>query len=40
MFITVINIFSERSISFLTILKQFKISGLQTKMAFKQRFKY
>ena len=26
--------------SFLTILKLFKVSGLQTKMAFKQRFKY
>ena len=40
MFITVIYIIYERSISFLTILKLFKISGLQTKMAFKKRFKY
>ena len=30
----------ERSISFLTILKIFKISGLQTKMVFIQSFKY
>ena len=40
MYITVIYIIYERSISFLTILKLFKISGLQTKMAFKQSFKY
>ena len=40
MYITVIYIIYERSISFLTILKLFKISGLQTKTAFKQRFKY
>ena len=40
MFITVINIIYERSIRFLSILKLFKISGLQTKMVFKQRFKY
>ena len=26
--------------SFLTILKLFKVYGLQTKMAFKRRFKY
>ena len=35
-----IYIIYERSIRFLTILKLFKISGSQTKMAFKQRFKY
>jgi len=40
MYITVICIIYERSISFLTILKQFKISGLKTKIAIKQRFKY
>ena len=40
MYITVIYIIYERSISFLTILKLFKISGLQSKTAFKQRFKY
>jgi len=40
MYITVIYIIYERSISFLTILKLFKISGLQANMAFKQRFKY
>ncbi len=36
----VIYIIYERCIRFLTILKLFKVSGLQTKMAFKQRFKY
>jgi len=40
MYTTVIYIIYERSISFLTILKPFKISGKQTKMAFKPRFKY
>jgi len=30
----------ERSISFLTILKLFKITGLQTKMVFKKSFNY
>ena len=40
MYFTVIYIIYERSSIFLTILKQFKISGLQTQMAFKQRFKY
>jgi len=40
MYFTVIYIIYERSIIFLTILKLFKISGLQTQMAFKQRFKY
>ena len=40
MYITVIYIIYERSIRFLTILKQFKISGLPTKIAFLQRFKY
>ena len=40
MFITVIYIIYERSISFLTISKLFKVSGLQTKMVFKQSFKY
>jgi hypothetical protein len=40
MYIAVIYIIYERSISFLTILKLFKISGSQTKMTFKQRFKY
>ena len=39
-YITVIYIIYERRISFLTILKLFKIYGLQTKMAFKQSFKY
>jgi hypothetical protein len=38
MYITVIYIIYERSISFLTILKLFKISGLQ--MASKQKFNY
>ncbi len=37
---TVIYIIFERGISFLIILKLFKISGLQTKMVFKQSFKY
>jgi hypothetical protein len=31
---------SMKTLFFLTILKLFKMSGLQTKMAFKQRFKY
>ena len=39
-YITVLFIIFKRSISFLTILKLLKISGLQTKIAFKQRFKY
>ena len=39
MYKTVIYIIYERSICFLTILKLFKISGFQTIMAFKQRFK-
>jgi hypothetical protein len=30
----------NEALVFLTILKLFKISGLQTKMTFKQRFKY
>ena len=30
----------NEALVFLTILKLFKISGLQTKMAFKQRFNY
>jgi len=40
MYTTVIYIIFERGISFLTILKLFEYSGLQTKMVFKQRFKY
>jgi len=40
MYITVIYIIYERSISFLTILKLFEYSCLQTKMFFKQNFKY
>ena len=40
MYTTAIYIIYERSISFFTILKLFEISGLQTKMGFKQRFKY
>jgi hypothetical protein len=36
----VIYIIYERSIRFLAIFKLFKISGLQTKMVFKQSFKY
>ena len=38
--ISVIYIIYERSISFLTILKLFGFSGFQTKMVFKQSFKY
>jgi len=41
--ITVIYIIykkNERIINFLTILKLFKISGFQTKIVFKLRFKY
>jgi len=37
---TVIYIIYERSISYLTILKLFEFSGFQTKMVFKQSFKY
>ena len=40
MYITVINIIYERGISFLNNFKTLRICGLQTKMAFKQRFKY
>ena len=40
MYITVIYIIYERSISFLTILKLFEFSGFQTKLVFKQSFKY
>ena len=40
MYTTVIYIIYELNISFITILKLFKISGLQTKMVFKQSFKY
>jgi hypothetical protein len=40
MYTTDIYIIFERGISFLIILKLFKISGLQTKMVFKQSFKY
>jgi len=36
-YITVMYTIYERSISSLTILKLFKISGLQTKMALKQK---
>jgi len=40
MYITVINIIYERGIRFLNNFKTLRICGLQTKMAFKQRFKY
>ncbi len=40
MYIKVIYIIYERSISYLTILKLFEFSGFQTKMVFKQSFKY
>ncbi len=40
MYITVINIIYERGISFLNNFKTLRFCGLQTKMAFKQRFKY
>jgi len=40
MYNTVIYIIYERSISYLIILKLFEFSGFQTKMGFKQSFKY
>jgi hypothetical protein len=40
MYTTVIYIIFERGISFLIILKLFEFSGFQTKMVFKQSFKY
>ena len=40
MYTTVIYIIYERSISYLIILKLFEFSGFQTKMVFKQSFKY
>ena len=40
MYTTVICIIFERGISFLIILKLFEFSGFQTKMVFKQNFKY
>jgi len=40
MYTTVIHIIYERSISFLIILKSCEFSGFQTKLVFKQSFKY
>ena len=40
MYTTVICIIYERGISFLIILKLFEFSGFQTKMVFKQNFKF
>jgi hypothetical protein len=40
MYTTVIYIIYERGISFLITLKLFEFSGFQTKMVFKQSFKY
>ena len=40
MYTTVIHIIYERSISFLIILKLCQFSGFQTKLVFKQSFKY
>ena len=40
MYTTVICIIYERGISFLIIFKLFEFSGFQTKMVFKQNFKY
>ncbi len=40
MYTTVIYIIYERSISFLIILKLFEFPGFQTKLVFKQSFKY
>ncbi len=40
MYTTVIYIIYEPGISFLIILKLFEFSGFQTKMVFKQNFKY
>jgi len=40
MYTTVIHIICERSISFLIILKLCEFSGFQTKLVFKQSFKY
>jgi len=40
MYTTVIYIIFERGISFLISLKLFEFSGSQTKMVFKQSFKY
>jgi len=40
MYTTVIYIIYERGISFLIILKLCEFSGFQTKMVFKQCFKY
>jgi len=40
MYTTVIYIIFERGISFLIILKLFDFSSFQTKMVFKQSFKY
>ena len=40
MYTTFIHIIYERSISFLIILKLCEFSGFQTKLVFKQSFKY
>jgi hypothetical protein len=40
MYTTVIYIINERSISLLIILKLFEFFSFQTKMVFKQNFKY
>ena len=40
MYTTVMHIIYERSISFLIILKLCQFSGFQTKLVFKQSFKY
>jgi len=40
MYTTVIYIAFERGFSYLIILKLFEFSGFQTKMVFKQSFKY
>ncbi len=40
MYTTVIHIIYERSINFLKILKLCDFSGFQTKLVFKQSFKY
>ncbi len=40
MYTTVIYTIYERSISYLTILKLSEFSGFQTKIFFKQSFKY
>ena len=40
MYTTVIYIIFELGISYLTILKLFEFSGFQTKLVFKQSFKY